>query len=119
VANMSLDGDPANASAWCILDPFGIPRPGAFIAWIDPKNRPQADELQSFLFDSVVAATVDDRGYRLVTREPFPLALLLNDMTGKFSVSARFTDPRGLRFEESLYLTHAILDLLGSGRSDP
>jgi hypothetical protein len=119
VANMSLDDDPANASAWCILDPFGIPRPGAFIAWIDPKNRPQADELQSFLFDSVVAATVDDRGYRLVTREPFPLALLLNDVTGKFSVSARFTDPRGLRFEESLYLTHAILDLLGSGRSDP
>jgi hypothetical protein len=118
LANMSLDDDHGNASGWCFLDLLGIPRPRAFNASVEREKRPRADDLRPFLFPSVVAATADERGYRLITREACPAALLLNDATVRFNIFTGFTVDKGLRFEESLFLAHPILDLVGSEEGD-
>jgi hypothetical protein len=53
---------------------LGVPRPGGFRLRIDRAKTPRADDLRAALFPSVLAATVDDRGLRVVLREAFPLA---------------------------------------------
>jgi hypothetical protein len=59
-----------------VLSLFGVPGPGAFRLRIDPARIPKAEQVWPYLFPSVLAASVDDRGWRLISREAFPLACL-------------------------------------------
>lgn len=53
---------------------LGLARPGEFRLHIDADQVPTAKALQEHLFPSVVATTVDERGFRLIAREAIPLA---------------------------------------------
>ncbi|MFI5456020.1 MAG: hypothetical protein ACHRXM_11280 [Isosphaerales bacterium] len=68
--------DPDNASDMCLLDLIGIPRPGGLGVKIKPSPIPAPDALRPYLFPSVLATTVDDRGWRLISRQAFPLELM-------------------------------------------
>jgi hypothetical protein len=68
-----LDHADAGMSA-DLLSLVGIPRAGGFRLRIDPVKIPSAQELQSYLFPSVLAASIDDAGLRLIAREAFPFA---------------------------------------------
>jgi prepilin-type processing-associated H-X9-DG protein len=56
--------------------PFGPPRPpgagNGFRLAIDPDEIPDPDALRAFLFPSSFAMTVDNEGFRFVSRESFP-----------------------------------------------
>jgi hypothetical protein len=68
-----------------LLGALGIPRPGGFRVRIDPSRIPKAEQLRPYLFPSVLAATVDDRGFRVIGREAFPLACYGNAAGLKYS----------------------------------
>ncbi len=57
-----------------VLGLVGVPRPGGFRVRIAPAKVPRWDDLKVHLFPSVLAASVDDRGLRVVVREAFPFA---------------------------------------------
>jgi hypothetical protein len=73
-----VDHSVANAAATSpgsdLLALVGVPRPGGFRLRIDQAKSPKADDLRAALFPSVLAATVDDRGLRIVLREAIPFA---------------------------------------------
>jgi hypothetical protein len=102
LVNMSQEQDLDDASPWSLLDMFGLPSPGRFHVKIDNTRIPEADDLRPFLFPSVLAATVDERGYRFISRGAFPLALLANDAAAKASFWLGWTYPEGFRFKETL-----------------
>jgi hypothetical protein len=77
-----------------LLSVFGIPGPGAFRLRIDPARIPKAEQLRPYLFPSVLAATVDERGWRLISREAFPLACFGDSAALKSS--AEWTKAKGL-----------------------
>ena len=103
--NMSEEGDLNNASARCFLDMLGLPRPGVAKIAIDRSRIPAENDIRPFLFPSVVAATVDDGGYRLMTREAFPLALIANETNITSWFGAEWTIDDGFRFQEQLKVT--------------
>ena len=103
LVNMSEEVDLDNASPWSLLDMFCLPRPGRFQAKIDRSEVPDADDLRPFLFPSVLGATVDERGYRFISRATFPLALLANEAVINYYFWLGWTNFEGLRFEESLH----------------
>ena len=57
-----------------LLAGLGLPRPGGFRVRIDPALVPRAGDVRPYLFPSLCAATVDDRGLRIIIREALPLA---------------------------------------------
>jgi prepilin-type processing-associated H-X9-DG protein len=68
IAGSSMTGQP-------FRPPFGNPgaaQGGGFRLHFDPDKVPAPDELRKRLFPGWGALTVDDRGFRLVTREAFP-----------------------------------------------
>src|ERR1700733_11385362 len=81
---MSQQDDIKNVSPWCILEMFGLSRPGGFQVKVERQRIPEAGDLRSFLFPSVLAATADERGLRFITREAFPLALIANEASIKY-----------------------------------
>ena len=105
IINMSQEENLENASPWCILDIFGLPRPGGFQVKIARSQVPTADDVRPFLMPSILAATVDERGYRLISREAFPFALFANESLLKFYVGFQWTLDEGLRFEEQANFT--------------
>jgi hypothetical protein len=60
---------------------LGIPQPGGFRVRIDPKKVPKEEALRALLFPSVLAATMDERGMRLIAREACPCAFLPGGLT--------------------------------------
>ena len=103
---MSRKNEPGNASAQCLLDLIGIPRPGGLGIKIKPSQIPTADDLQPYLFPSVLAAKADERGYRLISRQAFPLELMSHLISSKYSIGAGWTADKGFHFWErvSLYM---------------
>jgi hypothetical protein len=104
VSNVSLESDPDNASAQCLFDLVGIPRPGGLRLEIKPSQRPKFDDLRAQLFPSVVAGAVNERGYRLISREAFPMELVSNATSIKYEFGAGWTVPGGFRFSERVVL---------------
>jgi len=102
LCNMSLENDPEHASAECLLDLVGIPRRGGLSVKIKPSLVPTADDLRPYLFDSVLAATVDDRGCRFISRQAFPLELVTHLISFNWRIGASWTVDEGLRFTEGL-----------------
>lgn len=72
--------DKANGTAWFLLNLFGQPRPGQIWLRLAPQDVPTEAEIRSYFFPSVLAAAVDDRGYRILQREPLPFAGLASEL---------------------------------------
>ncbi len=85
IAGMGMQ--PADASSSSVLSILGIPRPGGFRVRVHPSRLPTAEQLRLHLFPSVVAATVDDRGLRVFTREALPFVGLGDATSFKSTVS--------------------------------
>ena len=103
--NISEEEDLDNASARCFLDMMGLPRPGVAKINIAPSQIPAENDIRPFLFPSVVAATVDDLGYRLMTREAFPFAVIANETNITSWFGAEWTIDDGFRFQELIKVT--------------
>jgi hypothetical protein len=103
--NMSQEDDLDHASPWCLLDWLGVPRPGGFQVKIDRSQIPSPDDLRPFLSPSILAATVDERGCRLISRGAFPFALLANETEMKYWFGAGWTMDEGFRFKEKIDFT--------------
>jgi len=86
--------DDDSSMAAGLLGAIGIPRPGGFRVRIDPSRIPTAEQLRPYLFPSVLAATVDDRGFRLIGREAFPLACIGNEVD--LTHSTQWSKSKGL-----------------------
>jgi hypothetical protein len=110
IINMNQEEDLDNASPWALFDMFCLPSPGRFQAKINRSRIPKADDLRPFLFPSVLAATVDERGYRLISRGAFPLALIANEAVISYYFWLGRTKYEGLRFTESLHFRIFGLD---------
>jgi hypothetical protein len=102
LCNMSLEPDPENASAKCLFDLLGIPRPGGVGIKIAPSLRPSVSDLSAHLFPSVLAGTTDDCGYRLISRVAFPGALLSDITSARASFGAAWTSTGGFRLREGI-----------------
>jgi hypothetical protein len=100
--NMSQEEDLDNASPWSLLDMFCLPSPGRFHVKFDKTRIPEEDDLSPFLFPSVLAATVDERGLRFISRGAFPLALLANNAAINYYFFFGWTNYEGFRFKETL-----------------
>jgi hypothetical protein len=98
LANMSMEDDPDHASAQALWDLFGIPRPGGLRLQI--KQVPTAEDLLAHLFPSMLAGAADSRGYRLITREAFPGALLLNVTKINRQFTIQWFSDSGFRLQE-------------------
>ena len=85
-AFLGIDSDPGGAGTTEMLAVLGIPRPGGFRVRIAAARIPSADQIRPYLFPSVLAATVDDRGFRIIMREALPLACFGNKATVKSSM---------------------------------
>jgi hypothetical protein len=110
LVNLSQEEDLDNASPWSLLDMFCLPSPGRFHVKFDRRGIPEADDLSPFLFPSVLAATVDERGLRLISRGSFPFALFANNAAINYFFSLGWTNYEGLRFKETLDLRIFGLD---------
>ena len=111
VSNMTSENDCNNASAQCLLDLIGIPRPGGLAIKIKPPLMPKADELRPYLFPSVLAATADDRGIRLISRQVLPLEFMTHLISSTFSIGAGWTADNGFHFWERISLYVLGFDL--------
>lgn len=74
------EGEPDSSAALTLI---GIPRRGAFRLRLGPSSLPKAKDLRSHLFPSILAATTDARGLRIILREAFPLACVPMDVNVK------------------------------------
>jgi hypothetical protein len=83
---------------------LGIPSPGDFRLRIDPSSRPAVETLRNFLAPTLVAAGADDRGYRLLVRESFPLSVLLGNAEFRSSLTMSVKDgvQRNMKFRFGL-----------------
>ena len=64
------------------LELFGIvPPPGQKAFRLDRSKTPKVEDLRRLVFPSVLATAVDDRGYRIIHRQPFPFAGLTSELT--------------------------------------
>jgi hypothetical protein len=104
----SLDGAGATAGSE-FLAVLGIPAPGGFRFRIDPAQIPRAEQVQRHLFPSVLATTVDDRGFRLISREAFPFACVGG--SGSLKSTVTWKGAKGLDRDMKLKL-----NLLGLGQ---
>ena len=75
---------------------------GASGVRIDPARIPRAEDLRSHLFPSVLAAAVDDRGIRFISREAFPFACVGNRTYVKSSL--KWSGSKGLKRDLKLGL---------------
>jgi hypothetical protein len=73
-ANMADDADPDHVDASDVLASIGLPKPGGFRIHVTPGQVPKAEDLEPFLFPSVLAGWVDERGLRVICREAIPFA---------------------------------------------
>jgi hypothetical protein len=75
LANLaSIEFSPETSTGDFVLAGLGLPRPGGFRLRIDRALIPRASDLRSYLFPSICATAVDERGLRLIIREALPLA---------------------------------------------
>ena len=78
---LALNRDDDEEPLRILLDVIGVPRPGWPSIRIDRAKRPTVEDLRRHFFASVLATAVDDRGYRVIQREPFPFAGLASEVS--------------------------------------
>ncbi len=109
LTGVNVSKDLRDRTGWSALNFLGLTRPGQPWPRLDRSHIPTPDELRRSIFASVLATAVDDRGYRIVHRQPLPFAGLSSELafhckwwipwegfhwpdSGRFAVS--FTSPR-------------------------
>ncbi len=85
-----LAEDLRNKTCWSLLELTGVPKPGQVRLPRDRKHIPTEAELRRYVFPSVLAATVDDRGYRVIHRQPLPFAGLTSEVAFRQKWSVRW-----------------------------
>jgi hypothetical protein len=80
LVNLMHEPDTENAPIWSVLDVFGLPRPGGPRIRVDRSRIPDADRIRRTLLPSVLATAVDDRGFRIIGREPLPFLAIANEL---------------------------------------
>ena len=109
LVNQSSEPDLDNASIWSLLDVVGAPRPGGVRIWVDRSKLPDSDRIRQGLFPSVLAIASDDRGFRIIGREPLPFVAIAGEASYRFRWTAGWHNflPH---FEESFSLTFPRFD---------
>jgi hypothetical protein len=106
-AIFALEATPGDSPTSEVLALFGIPRPGGFRVRIQPSKAPTSDQLRSYLFPSVIATTVDDRGFRLLVREAFPFVSLGNP--GSLKSTITLGGDNGLKVDRKFSFNGSLL----------
>jgi hypothetical protein len=96
----TLSDDLQNKTCWVLLNLMGVPKPGQSWLRCDRRRIPTEQELRHHMFPSVLAAAVDDRGYRVIHREPLPFAGLASEIDLHQKWSIRW---KGLAWPETTY----------------
>ncbi len=81
VIGATVAQDLKDKTCWALLNFMGVPRPGQFWPRVERARTPKADDLRRCVFPSVLASAVDDRGYRIIHRQPFPFAGLASEIS--------------------------------------
>lgn len=76
----TLSADVRDGTGWGVLNLLGLPRPGQPWPRIDRAHTPRVEDLRRSVFASVLATAVDDRGYRVIHRQPLPFAGLASEI---------------------------------------
>jgi hypothetical protein len=92
--------DQGNKTCCVLLNLMGIPKPGQSWVYGDRQGIPTEDQLRRHVFPSVLAAGVDDRGYRVIHREPLPLAGIASEIAFHQKWSIRW---KGFAWPEPTY----------------
>lgn len=95
VETMAHDID--DRTAWFLANLIGLPRPGQFWLRYDRKDLPREEDLRAPIFASVLAASWDARGYRVIQREPIAFAGLASELWLHHSLRIRWNAPKGQR----------------------
>ncbi len=95
VETMARDID--NRTAWFLANLVGQPRPGHFWLRYDRKDVPREEDLRAHIFPSVLAASWDARGYRVIQREPIAFAGLASELALHYSLRIRWNAPNDQR----------------------
>jgi hypothetical protein len=82
-----LEVQPDGGASSSVLSILGIPRPGGFRVRVPRSKVPTIEQLRAHVFPSVVAATADDRGLRVFTREALPFLGVGDAISFKSKVS--------------------------------
>ncbi len=77
---------------------LGIPRPGGFRLRIDRSKLADSADIQARLFPSVLAASVDDRGLRILSREALPFGCFGTDTDFKIKLGSGMNWGDALKF---------------------
>ena len=78
--SIDLDDDLAEKPFRALLDAIGVPHPGRSNYRVDRAKTPRVEDLRRYVFASVLASAVDDRGYRIIHRQPVPFAGLASEI---------------------------------------
>ena len=98
--NMSEEEISDNASPWCILDMFGLPRPGGFQVKIDRSTDSHGGRRSSVpLARASWPRRSIERGCRLISRGAFPFALFARERIKLLSSCSAGNDRRGLAIQ--------------------
>jgi hypothetical protein len=96
----ALSNDLQNKTCWSLLNLMGVPRPGQSWLQCDRNRVPAEDALRRCVFASVLAAAVDERGYRVIHREPLPFAGITSEIALHQKWSIRW---KGFAWPETTY----------------
>ncbi len=97
----TLSDDLSNKTGWTLLNVMGIPRPDQFWPRFDQWRAPTEAELRRCVFSSVLATAVDDRGYRVIHRQPLPFAGIASEIAFHQKWSIQW---KGVKWPEMKYL---------------
>jgi hypothetical protein len=81
VIGATVAKDLQDKTCWALLNFMDVPRPGQFWPRVESARTPKVDDLRRCVFSSVLASAVDERGYRVIHREPFPFAGLASEIS--------------------------------------
>ena len=87
---------------------LGIPGSKGFRVRIPPNKIPKAATIRSYLFPSVLATTVDDRGIRWIGREAFPIACIGGGSLTKPSITYNLSNPGKSVFKYNFDILRAL-----------
>jgi hypothetical protein len=102
--NLASEPHMDDASIWSVLDVLGVARPGVPRIRADRLQAPDPDRTRRTLLPSVVATAVDDRGLRIIGREPLPFLGVASELKVRLDWTVAW-DGLVPRFREQLSLT--------------
>ena len=96
LGNTAANPDAERSPLAGVLGAFGLPAPGAFLVRIDPAREVKVEDLEAHLFPNLLAASVDDRGVRIIGRGSIPAGF----RWGHLTYSTRMVKSSGGKWEQ-------------------